>query len=241
MGRSAGPVVRCSAGLGSGAERPIASALSAASTPGPARVGHDGDARPRTGGRPTKPLHRSNISSTVSTRIAPHYLERSVVHGVGARQEPVARAWRAGPPGCAGLDDHERLHEREGPHRVQECRRPARSRCRARPPRSPRVFGQIRQQVDLVEVGAVAVAQELREAQSLLLSPAEHRTAERAALRDEGHGPGRRACLERGKEAVPRVDDARAVGADDADPLPARDALESPPHRPGCRPRRTRT
>ncbi len=85
------------------------------------------------------------------------------------------------------------------------------------------VFGQILQEIPLVQVGAVAVTDEFGDPQAVLSGPGQKDPADRAALGDEGDGTRRGTGLQGGEKGVVGVDDPRAVGADDPDAGPPDD------------------
>ncbi len=142
--------------------------------PRPAGVGHDGDAAS---------LDRRHVDQALAQ--IEHLLDRvdpdgptlpqhGVVDGIGAGHRAGVGEGRPPPrTAAARLDDYQRLVAGELVHRPHKGPPVGDAFYVQRHHLRLRVLGQVGQEVNLVQVGAVAVTDELGEAQPLLLRPGE--------------------------------------------------------------------
>ena len=184
----------------------------------PARVGHD---------RNPAAVERRQIEKAL-TEIK-HLLyglnpdgaalsEGSIIHRVRAghragvgQGRPLARA------ATPALDNHQRFAPGALAHRLHEIASAGHAFDVQRHHLCLRIACQVAQEINLVQVGAIAIADKLCDPQTELLGPGQEHSAQRTALGNQRHAAGRRSRLERRVQLMAGVHQPGTVGAHEPD------------------------
>ena len=203
---------------------PTAAAASAASRPSASELPTTATRRPRGSGWWASSWATSNISSRVSTWITPAW--RNIASTACGGAAIWRTAWPIGTPWVVRpeRDRDDRLAQRDPARDAGELARVADRLEVEQHDLGGVVLLPVLQQVVAGDVGAVAGADERRQAQAAVVDLLEDRRAQRAGLAEEAGPAARRhqrreGGVERGRRVG--VDDAEAVGADQPQPVGA--------------------